>query len=258
MIIHHVDAFTNELFKGNPACVCVSDAPLDENLMQKIAAENNLSETAFLVKNGEIYNLRWFTPVSEVDLCGHATLASAFVLKSFFEPSQNEFKFSTLSGILTVTYENCVFLLDFPVFELKEINVTEAISRAVGAKPQQAFLGRDLLLIMENESDIINAKLDFGAMLELDGLITHISAKGGEFDCVSRSFAPKLGISEDPVCGSGHCHIVPFWAKNLDKTKLKALQASARSGILECEMMSNGRVKLGGTAVLYSKNEVFV
>ena len=194
MTCYHIDTFTSEIFKGNPAAVCITSEPLSKELMQKIAAENNLSETAFVVPNGEIYSLRWFTPLSEIDLCGHATLASAFALKRFFAPEQNEFKFKTLSGILNVAYKDETFWLDFPSFSLKEVAVSEQMARAVGARPKRAFLGRDLLLIMQNESEVVDARPDMEFLSGLDGLITHISAMGKKFDCVSRSFAPKLGV----------------------------------------------------------------
>ena len=179
MTCYHIDAFASEIFKGNPAAVCITDEPLPKELMQKIAAENNLSETAFVVPNSEIYSLRWFTPLSEIDLCGHTKLASAFVLKQFFAPEQNEFKFKTLSGFLNVVYKDETFWLDFPSFSLKEVAMSEQMVRAVGARPKRAFLGRDLLLIMQNESKVVNARPDMKLLSGLDGLITHISAMGG-------------------------------------------------------------------------------
>ena len=258
MTCYHIDAFTSEIFKGNPAAVCITSEPLSKELMQKIAAENNLSETAFVVPNGEIYSLRWFTPLSEIDLCGHATLASAFALKRFFAPEQNEFKFKTLSGILNVAYKDETFWLDFPSFSLKEVAVSEQMARAVGARPKRAFLGRDLLLIMQNESEVVDARPDMEFLSGFDGLITHIRAMGEKFDCVSRSFAPKLGVVEDSVCGSGHCHLVPFWAKELGKSEIAVFQASKRGGKIACRMRDDGRVMLGGKAVLYAVSELFV
>lgn len=246
-----VDAFTDKLFSGNPAAVCIMENWLPQDLMMKIAEENNLSETAFVVKEGNEYRLRWFTPGGEVDLCGHATLAAAYVINRFFEPKANTFNFITMCGQITVTKNDGLFEMDLPSYSMKRIDVTDEMAIAIGAMPLEAYIGRDLLCIFENEDDIRNMKPDITKVHELDGLLLLVTARGREYDCVSRSFAPKCNIDEDPVCGSGHCHIIPYWAKKLGKNKLTAYQASKRGGTLFCEYLGE-RVKISGNAVLFS------
>lgn len=250
-----VDAFSDKVFEGNPAAVCVMEKWLPDAVMQKIAMENNLSETAFAVKEGSRYHLRWFTPSEEIDLCGHATLATAYIITNFVEPDATSVQFDTLSGVLSVRKEADLYELDFPSYELKPVAVTDAMAEALHFRPVEAHLGRDLLCVMENERQVMDANPDSNKLLELEGLLVHMTAKGTEFDCVSRSFAPKLGVKEDPVCGSGHCHIIPFWSKRLNKRKLVARQASARGGTLYCEDKGD-RVALRGPAVLYAMGEM--
>lgn len=252
-----IDAFAEKLFEGNPAAVCVLEQWLDDVLMQKIAMENNLSETAFTCKEGNIYHLRWFTPGGEIDLCGHATLATAFVLANFVEPDERLFEFETRSGRLKVQREDQLYTMDFPAFALKSIPVTSEMSEAIGYCPTEAWLGRDLVCILDNEMQVKTVNPDMEKVKALDGLLLHVSTKGDTYDCVTRSFAPKLNIVEDPVCGSGHCHVAPLWAEKLQKRKLIARQASLRGGTLYCEMQEN-RVMLCGKAVLYSISELFV
>ncbi|KAB7788911.1 phenazine biosynthesis protein PhzF [Bifidobacterium cebidarum] len=256
-----VDAFTDEVFKGNPAAVCLPEMWPSDDLMANIAMENHFSETAFIVREPEGWHLRWFTPGGEIDLCGHATLASAYVLLRFVEPNADMVRFRTMSGILTVTRQRNkdghgadVFTMDFPTFELQPIPVTDAMERALGIRPIEAWLGRDLLCVMSDESTVRGLDPDQELVKELPGLLTNVTAAGGVnsgFDCVSRSFAPKLAVPEDPVCGSGHCHILPYWSKRLDKVSLTAYQASARGGIIHA-MVSSDRVSLGGSAALFS------
>ena len=250
-----VDAFAEKIFEGNPAGVCIMEKWLPDDLMRKIAMENNLSETAFAVKETNGYRLRWFTPGGEVDLCGHATLATAYVIANFVESNTTTIHFQTLSGQLTVTKKAELYEMDFPVYTLKPVPVTEAIVEALHARPLEAFMGRDLLCVMADEDQVFGAKPDQSKLLELDGLLVHMSAKGTEYDCVSRTFAPKCGVPEDPVCGSGHCHIIPFWANRLGKTALVARQASPRGGTLYCENKGD-RDMLGGYAALYSVGDI--
>lgn len=250
-----VDAFAEKIFEGNPAGVCIMEKWLPDDLMRKIAMENNLSETAFAVKETNGYRLRWFTPGGEVDLCGHATLATAYVIANFVESNTTTIHFQTLSGQLTVTKKAELYEMDFPVYTLKPVPVTEAIVEALHARPLEAFMGRDLLCVMADEDQVFGAKPDQSKLLELDGLLVHMSSKGTEYDCVSRTFAPKCGVPEDPVCGSGHCHIIPFWANRLGKTALVARQASPRGGTLYCENKGD-RVILGGYAALYSVGDI--
>lgn len=251
------DAFTDKVFAGNPAAICILDEWLPEELMMKITRENNLSETAFAVKTGESYHLRWFTPGGEIDLCGHATLACAYVLTRFYEKDAEKIAFDTLSGRLTVTKKADLFEMDFPAYELRPVEVTEAMEKAIGARPREAWMGRDLLCIFDDAELIPTMTVDQAAVMELDGLLLHVSAKGHDVDCVSRSFAPKCNVPEDPVCGSGHCHIAPYWAKVLGKNELVAYQASPRGGTLWCTLEGD-RVKLAGKAALYSQAEIFV
>lgn len=252
-----VDAFAEKVFEGNPAGVCVLETWLSDTMMQNIAMENNLSETAFTCKENGKYRLRWFTPSGEIDLCGHATLATAFVLANFVEPNVTIFEFETLSGTLRVERNVDRYEMDFPSFEINSIPITKAMSEAIGYPVIEAWLGRDLVCILDDENAVNNAKPDFEKVKALEGLLLHISAKGSLYDCVSRSFAPKLNVNEDPVCGSGHCHIAPIWAQKLSKKIIIARQASKRGGTLYCEM-SGARVKLCGNAILYSKAELFI
>lgn len=252
-----VDAFTDKVFSGNPAAVCVLDKPLPDELMQKITLENNLSETAFAVKTDDGYSLRWFTPGGEIDLCGHATLATAYTIFRFYDRDAESVSFNTLSGILTVTRNGKLLEMDFPAYKLTPAEVTDEIVDALGARPVAAYMGRDLLCVMENEIDVLNAAPDQEKLLKLDGLLVHLTAKGADFDCVSRSFAPKCGVAEDPVCGSGHCHIIPYWADVLGKSSLTAYQASHRSGVLYCRTVGD-RVVLAGEAALFAESEIYV
>ena len=251
-----VDTFTDKVFSGNPAAVCIMQEWLSDEVMLNIAAENNLSETAFAVKEDEKYHLRWFTPGGEIDLCGHATLAAAFVLMSFYESEKNQIIFSTLSGNLTVKKNDNMFEMDFPMYKLTEVPVTNIMTEAIGIEPIKAYKARDLLCVLPSEEDVINHTPDMEKASLLDGLLLHTTAAGKNSDCISRSFAPKLNVSEDPVCGSGHCHIIPYWASKLNKKELIAYQASKRGGTLYCSV-NGGRVILGGKAVLFGKSEIF-
>lgn len=251
-----VDAFTDEVFKGNPAAVCLPDRPVTDETMQKIATENNLSETAFIAKERDEYLLRWFTPKDEIDLCGHATLASAFIVLNILERDQDKVVFNTKSGKLTVTQKGDLYEMDFPAYELEKVEVTEEMEEAVGGKPLEAYMGRDLVLVMDEDFDIEGAKPDMDKIEKLDGLIVHITKKGtGDYNCISRSFAPKLLVDEDPVCGSGHCHISVYWSKILGKSDILAYQASPRTGILHTRVEGD-RVFLAGEAVLYSRGQI--
>lgn len=252
-----VDTFTDKVFSGNPAAVCIMDNWIDDIDMMNIAVENNLSETAFAVKNGDKYKLRWFTPGGEIDLCGHATLACAYVIMNHIEDKPNVVVFDTLSGELTVKKHEDIYEMDFPSYQLEAVTVTEQMAEAIGAKPIKAFMGRDLLCVFDDEQIVKNASPNLAKVKQLDGLLLHITAQGKDTECVSRSFAPKLNVSEDPVCGSGHCHIVPFWCKELKKTTITAYQASKRGGILYCRMNGN-RVVLGGKATIFSIAQLFI
>lgn len=252
-----VDAFTDSVFKGNPAAVCVLDHPLPDSLMQSIAIENNLSETAFTIKEGDHYRLRWFTPGGEIDLCGHATLGTAYVLLRFFEPEQTSVVFYTQSGPLTVVKTEDRYEMDMPAYALTQVPVTDAMEQAIGYRPLEAWMGRDLVCVMEDERQVTEAAPNQEKLAELDGLLQHITARGREYDCVTRTFAPKLKVAEDPVCGSGHCHVVSLWCAKLEKKELEAFQASRRSGVLYCRL-DGERVRIAGKAALYSCAELYL
>ena len=250
-----VDAFTDQVFHGNQAAVCVLKKWLPEELMMNIAMENNFSETAFVVKEGDKYHLRWFTPGGEIDLCGHATLATAYVLFRFFIPKEEKVIFNTLSGDLIVTKNGDLLEMEFPAYQLKKVEVTREMSDAIGAVPREAYMGRDLLCVLDDESVVRNLSPQMDRVKKLDGLLLHVTAPGKDVDCVSRSFAPKLNVTEDPVCGSGHCHIIPYWAKKLGKNQMIAYQASKRGGTLYCRMAGD-RIFLAGKAVLFSQGNI--
>lgn len=252
-----VDAFTDRVFSGNPAAVCVLDKWLDDELMMKITMENNLSETAFTVKEGDRYHLRWFTPGGEIDLCGHATLGTAYVVTTFTEPGLQEVEFNTMSGILRVKKVGDLFELDFPAYELKPVPVTDAMEDALGVRPLETYMGRDLLCVLSSEEQVRTLQPDMAKLLQLDGLLQHVTAAGAEVDCVSRSFAPKLNVPEDPVCGSGHCHIVPYWLDKLGVERVEAYQASRRGGTLYCRREGD-RIVMAGKAALFSEAELHI
>ena len=247
-----VDAFTDKVFHGNQAAICVMEEWLPEEIMMNITKENNFSETAFVVKERDKYHLRWFTPGGEIDLCGHATLASAYVLFRFYIPERDKVVFTTLSGDLIVTKYEDLLEMEFPAYDLKPVPITEKVIEAVGVTPKETYMGRDLLCVLDSEEDVRNYVPSAEKIKELDGLLLHITARGKETDSVSRSFAPKLNVLEDPVCGSGHCHIAPYWAKKLGKESIVAYQASSRGGTLYCRI-SGDKVFLSGKAALYSE-----
>lgn len=251
-----VNAFTDTLFGGNPAGVCLCDKPLDEQAMQNIAMQNNLSETAFVLKTTDGYSLRWFTPKVEIELCGHATLGTAFVLMNYVDQLMTNVSFETKSGTLTVVKENDFYTLNFPPFITKPYNTPNFLEQALGEKVNETRLSRDLLVVLENENAVINACPDFdllASIKEAHGVI--ITAKGDNCDFVSRFFAPNMGINEDPVTGSAHCSLIPFWSKRLGKSKMTVRQLSKRGGVLFCEDCGE-RVKIGGKAVCYLKGEI--
>ena len=251
-----VDAFTNTPFAGNPAAVCVMDSwPLEESMM-KLAMENNLSETAFVVKEKEGYHLRWFTPGAEVELCGHATLATSFVIFNYVETDSKEVEFNTLSGKLTVKRNGNLLEMNFPTYEQPEIPVTAEMEEAFGVRPIKALLGPDLLCIFESEEQIRNMNPDQTKISKLPGRGQDVTAKGKDTDCVSRSFFPKLLVPEDPVCGSAHCQIAAYWSKELNKNEIKAYQASKRGGYGYCRLEDNNRITISGEATLVAISEI--
>ena len=251
--LFQVDAFAAQVFGGNPAAVCPLDAWLPETLMQSIAAENNLSETAFFVPEGEEggnYGLRWFTPQKEIDLCGHATLASAHVLFEHLGFAGERLDFSTRSGILSVSRAGNVLALNFPAKTVEPCAAPAALIEGLGAVPCEVHGGRDYLAVFASEEDVRALSPDPRRLAELDRHGVIVTAPGREVDFVSRFFAPKFGVDEDPVTGSAHCSLTPFWAARLGKATLEARQVSRRGGRLQCTLAGE-RVILRGRAVTY-------
>ncbi len=253
--IYQVDAFTDKLFGGNPAAVCPLEKWLDTELLQKIAAENNLSETAFFVKGGKDFELRWFTPKIEVDLCGHATLASAHVIFNHLSYDEKQITFASASGELRVTTANGLITLDFPSTPPSPAEIVPELTQGLGLKPKEVHKSRDYLALFKSEDDILSIEPDFNILGKLDSLGVIITAEGKNSDFVSRFFAPAAGINEDPVTGSAHTTLIPFWTERLNKNTLHAFQLSERKGELFCEL-SGDRVKISGYAVTFLKGEI--
>lgn len=254
-----VDAFSSNVFGGNPAAICILEAWLDNETMQKIAAENNLSETAFLVpKSPGNYELKWFTPTVEIDLCGHATLASAFVLFEYYDPNKNFLTFQTASGELSVEKSDNLLSMNFPARPPVEVKPPEILLQALGVKPSFVLESRDLLAIFEDEKTIQNMTPDFDTIKKIQShFAVIVSAPGEHADFVSRFFAPNAGVNEDPVTGSAHCTLIPYWAKRLNKDKLHAFQLSKRKGELFCELLGAG-VSIAGHSTLFAKGEIYI
>ena len=250
-----VDAFTDKPFSGNPAAVCIPDRPLSDAQMQRIAAENNLAETAFVRREDDHWRIRWFTPSMEEELCGHATLAASFVILNFVEPNADEVRYASVSGPLSVRRRGALYELDFPTFDLREIPVTDTMERAFGARPEKAVLGLDLNCVFDGEATVRALNPDYALLKTLPGRIWNATARGSEYDCVSRSFTPETAVPEDPVCGSAHCQIADYWARTLGKNVIRAYQASPRGGELLCTVQNNGRIALAGKAVLVGVGE---
>lgn len=253
-----VDAFAGDVFRGNPAAVCLIESWLPDITLQNIAAENNLSETAFVVPRGDEFDLRWFTPAMEVDLCGHATLAAAFVLFSEFSGkgfSRDTVRFYSRSGVLTVSREGEILILDFPSRPAQPCHLPDALERGLGSRPAQVLKSRDYLAVFNSADAVRSLRPDFAGLKNLDCLGVIATAPGEDCDFVSRFFAPAAGVPEDPVTGSAHCSLIPYWAQRLGKDKLSARQISLRGGELFCELVGD-RVRIGGKAVLYLRGEI--
>ncbi len=255
--IYQVDAFASRVFAGNPAAVCPLDAWLSDEAMQAIAAENNLSETAFFVRRGADYELRWFTPAGEVDLCGHATLGSAFVIDRYLAEGAGEIRFHSRSGLLTVTREGDLYTLDFPALPPARIVDGGEVARALGTRPEELWRECDLMAVLASEADVRAVSPDLAkvAALETRGVI--VTAPGRACDFVSRFFAPRHGIPEDPVTGSAHCILAPYWAERLGKAKMNARQVSARGGELLVETRGE-RVLISGRVAPYLEGRIRV
>ena len=257
--IYQVDAFTNNLFSGNPAAVCLLDNWLPDETMQSIALENNLSETAFLIKKKDKFFLRWFTPKVEIDLCGHATLASAHIIYSEMNYKSDYIEFNIKSGdVLTVNRNDNILTMNFPAHEPKIVDYSlEELYNAFGVKPILFLYCKYGLVVFNNEEEIINIvpNLNVIEKLPYDGII--VTAPGENVDFVSRFFAPKLGIPEDPVTGGAHCELIPYWSKRLNKQNMIAKQLSKRGGVIHCSYLGD-RVTMGGEAITYMHGELLI
>jgi PhzF family phenazine biosynthesis protein len=255
--IYQVDAFTDHVFGGNPAAVCPLDHWLDTQLMQAIGMENNLAETAFFVPKGDDFELRWFTPEIEVDLCGHATLASAHVLFEHLGYQGEEIRFHTQSGLLTVRRKGKYLIMDFPAWMPKKVEMSSFLLEGLGIRPLEVYKSRDFVAVLASEDDVLQCQPIFSELAKLDALGIIITAEGKNSDFVSRFFAPSAGILEDPVTGSAHSTLTPFWAKKLGKNELSAIQLSPRKGHLWCEYFPDTeRVTIQGQAVTFLKGTI--
>ncbi len=254
-----VNAFAESYFSGNPAGVCVLENEISEELMQSIAMQNNLAETAFVLRSGNHFILRWFTPEYEIDLCGHATLASAYVLMNYIEKNVDTINFESKSGQLIVSRENDLYTLDFPSRVPKEIHMPiDILEQALGVKVLGTYLSRDLVVLVEDEETVKNLKPNFNLLSQFNDVFAFIvTAKGESCDFVSRFFTPKEEMKEDPVTGSAHCSLIPFWREKLNKNKMVAKQLSKRGGILFCEDCGT-RVMISGHAICYSIGKILV
>ena len=257
--LYQVDAFTDHVFGGNPAAVVSLEAWLPDATLQAIAAENNLAETAFFLREAQDYALRWFTPTVEVDLCGHATLAAAHVIFDRLEPQREKVAFRTLkAGTLTVTRQGAELVMDFPARPARPIAAPPMLASALGAPPVAVLAARDLLAVYEKQADVAALKPDFAAIARLDWFAVIATAPGENgVDFVSRFFAPAQGIPEDPATGSSHCTLIPYWAERLRKTRLRARQISARGGDLTCTF-GGERVTIGGRCVSYLEGTILL
>ena len=255
--LYQVDAFTGRVFGGNPAAVCPLESWIDDGLMQQIAMENNLSETAFFVRHGDGYEIRWFTPKNEIFLAGHPTLATAYVIFNCCGHQGDEIRFSSKSGGLTVKRDGELLRMNFPAWEPSRVDQSELVTRGLGEKPEELYRTRDYLAVYESEEDILAIEPDFRLLGKLDCTGIIVTAPGREADFVSRFFAPAEGIDEDPVTGSAHCTLVPYWAQRLKKNSLHARQLSARRGELFCRYLGD-RVEISGQAVPFMKGTITV
>ena len=253
--IYYVDAFSNNIFGGNPAAVIFTNLS-DDDLMQNIAAENNLSETAFINISENENTIRWFSPTKEVDLCGHATLASAFVYFNYINTEKDSIEFKSNGGMLIVNKKDNILELDFPKDTFIKTNHEDAVCNAIGLRPTETYKGQiNLMAVYENEEEILNLQPDFKKVLDLTGQGLIVTAPGLHHDFVSRYFCPKYGINEDPVTGSAHTTLIPYWSDKLGSKKLLAKQVSTRGGELFCENKDE-RVLIRGNAVLYMKGNI--
>jgi len=252
---YQIDAFAEKLFEGNSAAICPLDEWLPDEILQNIAQENNLSETAYFLKQGESYHIRWFTPSVEVDLCGHATLACAYVIFEILGIENELIRFNSKSGELRVAKRGKFIELDFPRAAILKCNILPEITNAFGKEPIEVWRSDDYIAVYDNEDDIISLSPDFNILSQLECRGVVATSRGKKTDFVSRFFAPRYGIDEDPVTGSAHCELMPYWVRVLGKSKLSAAQLSRRGGKLQCELVDD-RVLISGCAVKYLEGTI--
>ena len=255
---YQIDAFTGKVFKGNPAAVCPLDKWLDDGVLLSIAAENNLSETAFFIPSNKGFKLRWFTPVTEVDLCGHATLATAHVIFNIAGFAGSSVTFETRSGDIIVERNGSLLSMDFPSKPPKPCVAPDLLVKGLGHIPAEVLSAMDYFAVYEDEDAIYSIKPDYVRLEKLDLRGSVVTAPGKDVDFVSRFFAPKLGVPEDPVCGSAHCELAPYWAEKLNKRNLTAKQLSFRGGDIFCELKGNNIVTISGQAVTFMEAEITI
>lgn len=255
--LYQVDAFANAAFQGNPAAVCPLQAWLPDSALQAIAEENNLSETAFFIPKGDTFDIRWFTPNSEVDLCGHATLATAFVIFRNGLATKPTIEFASRSGTLLATQDGETITIDFPSQGGTPCSTPETLAQALGSEPKECIRSADYMAVFASQAEILALSPDFALMRELDLRGVIVTAPGVDTDFVSRFFAPKFGIDEDPVTGSAHCCLAPYWARQLKKNMLTARQLSQRTGHLACQLKDD-RILISGRAILYLEGQISI
>lgn len=255
--IYQVDAFARKTFEGNPAAICPLKEWLDDDVLLSIAEENNLSETAFYVMTSKGFHIRWFTPTTEVELCGHATLATAYIIFNEFDYQGDSIVFESRSGLLTVTKNDNLFTMDFPAQPATSCDLPSALEKAFAATPVECLEAEDYLLVFNNEDEILNAQPRLELLKDIDLRAVIITAPSQRFDFVSRVFAPKYGIDEDPVTGSAYTQLAPYWKNKLGKSQLHAKQVSKRGGEIFCETLGD-RVRISGSAVKYLQGEITI
>jgi PhzF family phenazine biosynthesis protein len=255
--VYQIDAFTDHVFGGNPAAVCPLEKWLDDETLQNIAAENNLAETAFFVPQGDEFHIRWFTPTVEVTLCGHATLATSWVLFNRLGYSRESITFRSLSGPLVVKKIDNKISMNFPAWKPESIDIPQALTEAFGKKPNEVLMTEDCLVVFDSEDDVLGFEPDQIKLLEIDALCIIATAKGDTADFVSRVFVPRGGIPEDPVTGRSFSSLIPYWSKVLGKTSMKAIQLSKRQGHIDCELEGE-RINIAGDGVLFLEGTISI
>ena len=253
-----VNTFTDEVFSGKTASVCVLTNEISDEIMHKIALENRVETTAFVLKKGKTYEIRWFTYSGEIDICGYSILASAYVIMNYHDKNKEEIEFDTRIGKIVVEKNDDVFEMDYPQYPVEQAVVSSEIENAFGITPEEVYIGRDMLVVFGSEDDVINLKPDMEKLKKFKGNEVHITSRGGRYDCIARSFSPKNGVNEGSVYGIGHCYIAPYWRKVLGQNVIVSRDISKRGGTVYCKIVKEGRVKLCGKAMVYSEGEIYI